>query len=337
MPKEAETIKRVLVTGASGFIGTNLVKRLVEDGYEVTTLGRTGTVPRALRELPVSHISCDVTNVEQLDQSFMDAKFDCLFHLAGLVSYQAKDVQRQFAVNVIGTRNVMNAALKHNIKRVVYTSSIAAMGLPKEGTVGTEEIVYNLGGRGLNYCDSKSTAELEVLDAWKRGLPVLILSPGITLGEGDTHSHHKAIVNAMAGKSLIFVPPGGVTFSDINDVVDAHIKAMTKGRTGERYSIVSDNLSFADAARKYSKVFKTNPRIIVVPGFVLMGLSAVAEWREKYFKKPPILSKQQAWLSQHKIFFSSAKAEEELDFKPTSFETTIERTAGFYIGEAKST
>ncbi len=330
MSNETESEKRVLVTGASGFIGSNLVRELVKQGYNVTTMGRAGAAPKGLRILPIEHISCDVTNREQLDQCLEG--FDIIFHLAGLVSYKARDIQRQHAVNVIGTRNIMNAAIKHKAERVIYTSSIAAMGIPAENTVGDESITYNLGGRGLNYCDSKHAAELEVLDAWKRGLSVIILSPGITLGEGDTHSHHHAIVKSMARERFVFVPPGGVTFSDIHDVVDVHVKAIEKGRSGERYSIVSDNLSFEEAAQKYCKAFKSKARVIVVPSWLLMGLSAVAEWRERFFNKSAFLSKQQAWLACHKIFFSSQKAQDELDFKPTPFVETIKRTAKYYLG-----
>lgn len=321
----------VLVTGASGFIGSNLVRALVDKGYKVTSLGRAGRAPKNLRDLDIEHVSCDITNKEQVNESLKG--FDIIFHLAGLVSYKTKDVQRQYAVNVIGTKNIMEAALRHKAKRVIHTSSIAAMGLPKENEIGTEDLSYNLGGKGLNYCDSKYAAEYEVRESWRNGLPALILSPGITLGEGDTHSHHHAIIKAMAGKSVVYVPPGGVTFSDIKDVIDAHISSITKGTTGERYSIVSDNLTYQDAAKKWCQVFGRSAKIVVVPGWLLMGLSTVAEKWMSLLKKESKVSTQQAWLAQHKIFFSSEKAIKELDFRPTKFEDTIKRTAKYYLGQ----
>ena len=328
MSKDTASKKRILVTGASGFIGSNLVKRLVKDGYDVTTLGRASSVPKQLRDLPIKHVCCDITNKEQLDESLNG--YDIVFHLAGLVSYRARDQQRQNAVNVIGTKNVMDAALRHNVERVIHTSSIAAMGIPEEGKTADETLEYNLGGKGLNYCDSKYAAELEVKDAWNRGLNVIILSPGITLGEGDTHSHHHAIIKAIANRKIIFVPQGGVTFSDIEDVVDAHVNAIENGRCGERYAIVSENLSFMDAARKAASVFKSSPQIFVLPPWLLMMLATVSENWMKLVKKDSPVSTQQAWLANHKIFFSSDKAEKELDFKPTKFETTIKRTVKFY-------
>lgn len=323
--------KRVLVTGASGFIGSNLVARLVqhEDAYQVVTFGRSGTVPKRLRELPVEHISGDVTNQESIVEAVTGC--DVVYHLAGLVSYKKKDTTRQYGVNVAGTHNVMEACLKAGVKRVIHTSSVAAMGIPKEGEIGTEDLEYNLGGMGLNYCDSKFAAEQEVLNFWKRGLNVLILSPGITFGEGDNHPHHHAIFAAMAKGALLGVPPGGVTFSDIDDVIDAHVNAITMGRAGERYALVSANLTYKDAAKIFAEVKGVRPPLFQIPGPLLVGGASLIESLLPMFGKESPVSKQAAWLAQHKIFFSSQKAQEELGFVPTPFEETIRRTAPYYL------
>lgn len=327
--KAAATNKKVLVTGASGFIGSNLVARLVNDGYQVTTFGRSGTPSKKLRDLPIQHVSGDVTNIESI-YNVMEG-VDVLFHLAGLVSYKKKDVHRQYGVNVVGTRNVMEAAFRCNVGRVIHTSSVAAMGIPKNGEFGTEEIEYNLGGLGLNYCDSKYAAEQEVKLIHKRGLPVVILSPGITFGEGDKHPHHHAIFTALAKGALIGVPKGGVTFSDINDVVDAHVAAIEKGRPGERYALVSANLTYREAAQVFASVQGVRPPMFEIPAAVLIGLGTVAEAVLPLFGMQSPVSRQAAWLAQHKIFFKADKAMEELGFNPTAFEDTIRRVAPYYL------
>ncbi len=329
MTEEKQEIKKILVTGASGFIGSNLVLRLVEEGYSVRTFGRSGTPAKRLRDLPIEHVSGDVTNVESITSAVEGC--DVVFHLAGLVSYKKRDVHRQYGVNVVGTRNVMEAAFKAEVKRVIHTSSVAAMGIPKEGEIGNEELMYNLGGLGLNYCDSKYAAEQEVKLLVKRGLPVIILAPGITFGEGDKHPHHHAIFTALAKGALIGVPKGGVTFSDINDVVDAHIKAMTMGRPGERYCLTSVNLTYKQAAEVFAKVQKVRPPLFEIPGPFLLGLSSFAETVLPLFGMESPVSRQAAWLAQHKIFFSNEKAVAELDFKPTPFEDTIRRVAPYYL------
>lgn len=327
--------KKVLVTGASGFIGTHLVRRLVSEGYSVCTFGRSSSLPRGLRDLDIEHFSGDVTNMETV-ASAVEGR-DIVFHLAGLVSYKMKDANRQIAVNVYGTRNVMQACLAKGVKRVIHTSSIAALGMPeKDGSVGDETITYNLGGRGLNYCDSKYAAELEVMETWHAGLPVLILCPGIIFGEGDTHPHHLAIFTALSRGSLIGVPAGGVTFSDIEDVVDAHVKAITQGRTGERYCLVSDNLTYRQAAEIFARERRGRPPLFEIPAPILTGIGSLVEgiYVNLKLKGDPPVSRQAAWLAGRKIFFSSKKAQEELDFQPTPFAETMRRTAPYYLSFA---
>lgn len=300
-------------------------------------MGRASSAPRALAELGVEHVRGDVTNPEHTISATQGCQ--AVFHLAGLVSYRKKDLQRQYAVNVVGTRNVMSACLANNVERVIHTSSVAAMGIPKvDGELGTEEIEYNLGGLGLNYCDSKYEAELEVRQAWKSGLNVVMLNPGIVFGEGDTHPHHHAIFAAMSKGWAIGVPPGGVTFSDINDVVDGHARAITGGQAGQRYALVSANLTFREAANICAKVMGTRAPLFEIPRPVLLAAGALVETVfPVMFGAPPPLTKQVAWLSQHKIFFSSAKAEAELGFKATPFEETVRRTAPYYMGTVQAT
>lgn len=326
---ESDTGKKILVTGASGFLGSHLTRKLVELGYSVRTLGRSSTKPKILHDLDVEHCSGDVTNIEQLATAVDGC--DVVFHLAGLVSYRDSDQPRQIGVNVLGTRNIMEVALKHGVKRVIHTSSVAAMGIPPAGTLGDESIEYNLAGQGLNYCDTKYAAELEVKEAYKAGLNVLILNPGIVFGEGDTHPHHHTIFAALAKGSLIGVPPGGVPFSDINDVVDAHVNAMTMGRAGERYVLVSANLTMTEAAEIFARLAGTKPPLLTIPGPLVALIGRACEWWFNRQKKVPPLTRQVAWLAQHKIFFSSKKAEAELNFKATPFEETIRRTADYYL------
>jgi dihydroflavonol-4-reductase len=328
----AKTTKpKILVTGASGFIGSKLVRRLCEKGYKVRTFGRSNMPASVFSDLKIEHYGGDITNPEQVKTAVEGCKI--IYHLAGLVSYRKRDIQRQYGVNVLGTRHVLEAAVQHKVERIIHTSSVAAMGIPAAGTIGDESIEYNLMGKGLNYCDSKFEAEQQILHFFReQSVPVLMLNPGIVFGEGDTHPHHHAIFAAMSKGNLIGVPPGGVTFSDINDVVEAHINAMTMGRPGERYALVSANLTFKEAAAIFSKIMGTRPPVMVIPGPLLVAGGSLAEIAFPLFGKNPPVTKQVAWLSQHKIFFSSKKAEEELAFKATPFEETVARISPYYLG-----
>lgn len=325
-------VVKILVTGASGFIGQNLVPRLVERGHAVRTFGRTSSAPPALSKLGVEHSRGDVTNPEQVLAAVRGCQM--VFHLAGLVSYRKKDKARQYAVNVLGTRHVMNACLWEKVERVVHTSSVAALGLPRKGEIGSEEIEYNLKGLELAYCDTKHEAEEEVRKFYSNGLNVITLNPGIIFGEGDTHPHHHAIFAAMSKGSLIGVPAGGVTFSDIHDVVDAYLNCVDRGRFGQRYIVVSTNLSFKEAAFIFARLTGARAPLFTIPGPLLLALGTLAEDFLPAFGINPPLTRQAAWLSQHDIFFSSDKACAELGFRQTPFEETVRRTAPYYLGKA---
>jgi dihydroflavonol-4-reductase len=321
---ETPAAETILVTGAGGFIGSHLVRQLCKRNFAVRTFGRSSNVPRTIQDL-----GGDITNFEHVSSAVRGCSV--VFHLAGLVSYRRKDLHRQYGVNVIGTHNVMRASLEHAVARVIHTGSVAAMGIPPHGTVGTEELNYNLQGKGLNYCDTKYEAELVALEAFRNGLAVLILNPGIVFGEGDTHPHHHAIFAAMSKGFMIGVPPGGVPFSDINDVVDAHVSAMSMGRSGERYTLVSANLSYKEAALIFSRMNGTRGPVFTIPGPLLTAVGWAVEELSPMFGIVPPLTRQNAWLSQHEIFFNSQKAVQELNFSQTPFEETVSRTADYYL------
>jgi len=320
---------KIFVTGASGFIGSQLVPRLIRGGHQVTTFGRSQPVFDGIRTAEFKHITGDITDQELVHDAIWGQEL--VFHMAGFISYRKADKPRQYEINVLGTRNVMEAALKHGVKRVIHTSSIAGMGIPKPGEIADETIHYNLDGLGLNYCDTKHQAELEVLKFCQMGLPALMLSPGIIFGEGDTHVHHHTIFAAIAKGNMFGCPAGGVTFSDIVDVVEAHLRAMTKGRTGQCYVIGSSNLTYLQAAGIFCRVLKTKPPSLIIPGAILEALGNICEFIFPLLGKKPPLTRQIAWLSQRKIFFSSDKAINELGYKQTPFEETISRTAPYYL------
>ncbi len=324
----------ILVTGASGFIGQNLVPRLVALGHNIRTFGRSEHLPESLANLNLEHQPGSITNLSQVTQAM--AGIDFVYHLAGLVSYKKCDYEKIHAVNVIGTRNVMEASLKANIKRVIHTSSVAAFGIPNPGELGSEDIQYNLSGMGLTYCDTKHLGEQEVLKCVSSGLPAIILNPGIIFGEGDTHPHHHAIFALMSKGWMFGVPSGGVTFSDINDVIDAHIRCLDKGKIGERYAVVSANLSFKEAALIFAQLNSLRGPLFEIPNNFLLKLGSIVERISPIFGIDPPLTRQVAWLSQQKIFFSSAKASADIDFRPTPFIDTVRRTSNYYLNRNKN-
>jgi dihydroflavonol-4-reductase len=326
----------ILVTGAGGFVGQNLVPRLLNLGHHVRTFARSKALPESLAKLNLEHYCGDITNFNEISQTMNNNNIDLVYHLAGLVSYKKRDYEKIHAVNVIGTRNVMQASLAAGVSRVIHTSSVAAFGIPEPGKIGAEDIEYNLAGLGLTYCDTKHLAEQEVMKCVSSGLSAIILNPGIIFGEGDTHPHHHAIFAAMSKGWMIGVPSGGVTFSDINDVVEAFIHCINKGKIGQRYAVVSANLSFKEAALIFAKLNSLRGPLFEIPNNFLTGLGTVVENVSPLFGIDPPLTRQAAWLSQQKIFFSSAKACADIDFHPTPFIDTVRRTSSYYLSKNKT-
>lgn len=324
----------VLITGASGFLGCRLTERLHEIGLEVKTFGRQTILPERLSRLEIEHIQGDILDRESLAAACKDV--GAVFHLAGLVSYRRTDYDLLYKTNVLGTRNVMKACLDAGVKRVINMGSIAGMGIPEPGSIADENIQYNLKGHGLHYCDTKYEAEQEALRFAKQGLPVLSLNPGITFGEGDTHPHHHTIFRFMHSGWLIGYPIGGVMFSDIEDVVAACLASLARGNPGERYVVGSANKTFQEAANELAVVLNGKRPILPLPGWLCEGAGIISESLMPLFKRKPALTWQVAWLSQHKIFFSSDKAIEELGLKQTPFEETLRRTAPFYLGQIQA-
>lgn len=317
----------ILVTGASGFIGKRLVERLIEAGHIVSTFGRQ---PAEQATLEVArHTQGDICQSDSLREAIKGK--DIVYHLAGLVSYRRADCDKLFAVNVQGTKNVLQSCLENDVSRVIHLGSIAGMGIPRNGEIGNEEIEYNLKGLGLYYCDSKYEGEKEVFKFAQRGLPVLSLNPGITLGKGDTHPHHHSIFRAMDGGWLLGYPSGGVMFSDLEDVVDSCLNAASKGQTGQRYVLGSANMTFKEAACLLAKITSGREPLVEIPGWLSEGAGMLCESIFPLMRKRPPLSWQIAWLSQRKIFFSSQKAVDELGHKQTDFAETLRRTMPFYL------
>lgn len=319
----------ILVTGASGFIGNRLVERLIDCGHTVSTCGRQTTAGSRLYSLGTKHHQGDICNPEFVDR--ITTGKEAVFHLAGLVSYRRADYNKLFTTNVTGTKTVMQSCLQNGVGRVIHMGSIAGMGIPNEGEIGNEEIRYNLQGHGLYYCDTKYEGEQEVMRYAAQGLPVLALNPGITFGDGDTHPHHHTIFRAMSSGWLLGYPIGGVMFSDLEDVVATCIKALERGRTGQRYVLGSANMTFKHAAEELAEVLGGRKPQLAIPGWLSEGAGILCESVCSALKRKSPLTWQVAWLSQRKIFFSSQKAIEELGHKQTSFSDTLRRVAPFYL------
>ena len=194
-----------------------------------------------LEGLPVEHFLGDVLEPEAVARAV--AGCDLVFHVAAVASYWRTQREQVYKVNVEGTRIVMEACLAAGVPRAVHTSSVAAIGIPRNGRPADESATFDAFSATFAYADSKHRAEAVVLQAVARGLPAVIVNPGAIYGAGDHNLISGSMVLELARRSVPLVPDGGLCVVDIDAVVQGHLAAAERGRIGERYILGGENLT----------------------------------------------------------------------------------------------
>ena len=260
---------RVLVTGSTGFIGGALCRALVLQGHQVRAFHRPSSTLRLLEDLPVEHALGDLTRPETV-QAAMEG-IEAVFHTAALLGGGRDEPGRMYAVTVEGTRAVLQAARQAGVKRVVHTSSVAALGVPPRAPKGAfpislnENHTWNYRSDYWPYGYAKYLAELEVQRAVAQGLDAVIVNPTLVFGAGDVYRQTSSLVVLVARQRLPALVPGGVNAVHIADVVAGHLAALERGRRGERYILGGENLTLADLVRKIAAVAGVSAPLVILP------------------------------------------------------------------------
>jgi dihydroflavonol-4-reductase len=264
---------KILVTGSTGFIGAQLVRRLVEQGHEVRAFHRPTSTQRMLEGLPVEHVLGDLAQPESLQAAVQDV--EVVFHVAALLGGR-EEPGRLYAVTVEGTRAVLNAAKKAGVRKFVHTSSVAALGVPAQTRVQdiqpplmNENHTWNFRPEDWPYGYAKYLAELEVQRAVADGLDVVIVNPALVFGSGDVYRQNKSLVMQIAKQRLPVIVNGGVNVVHIDDVIDGHLAALERGQTGQRYILGGENLSIGEMVKMIGTVVgKPAPGVVAPAGLV---------------------------------------------------------------------
>ncbi|MBI3073273.1 MAG: NAD-dependent epimerase/dehydratase family protein [Deltaproteobacteria bacterium] len=239
---------KVLLTGGSGFLGSHIARELTAAGHSARLLLREGSKRDGLVGLTYETALGDILDRASLDRA-MDG-VDAVIHTAGLVSFRRKAKADLFRVNVDGTRNVLAAAQARGI-RVVHTSSIAAIGATESPSVLNEESPWTIGDYGIHYINSKRRGEEVVREFAEQGVNAVIVNPGTILGPGDVYlTSSRFVLEYLRGRNT-FYPGGGTSFCDVREVARAHVTALTKGRTGERYILAGQNVTYREALQTF--------------------------------------------------------------------------------------
>lgn len=308
-------MKKVLVTGANGFLGSWVTRALVSEGHDVYALVRPKSDLSELEGVNCKYLHGDVTDVHSLLNTFQG--MDSVFHLAGVIAYKKSQRGMMDKVNVQGTANVVSVCREHNVRRLVYLSSVVAIG----GGFSTDEVLnenstYNLHDLDLGYFETKHEAEKIVKKACdKHEIDAVILNPSTIYGAGDAKKGSRKMQLKVAQGKLKFYTSGGVNVVAVEDVVDGILKAWKNGKNGERYILSGENILIKDLFAMIAEEAGVKPPSFELPDGLLHALGSVGDLMEKAGMKGPV-SRENAYTATMYHWFDSNKAQKELDFKP---------------------
>ena len=318
-----------LVTGATGFIGANLVEALGQRGWRVRALHRAASSLKALAGLAYESAIGDVTEPASLAPAMRDV--DVVFHVAAVADYWRSDPSRLMQVNVEGTRNVLRAAREAGVRRVVFTSSCAALGQPPFGQAIDERAQFNLRPDDFPYGYSKYLAEQVCQEFVRAGLDVVIVNPAVVFGPRDVNLVSSSLVIAAARRGLPFALPGGVSAIDVADACAGHIAAAERGRTGERYILTTENLSYQQLFTMLAEVVgRPCPRLILPRWVFRLAAPMVGFARDRLGVRLPVSSEQVRFAAET-FWFDASKARCELGLTPRPVREAIQRTYDWYV------
>lgn len=304
---------RILVTGASGFIGAAVAAHLASKGHLIRALCRSSPPASA----GVSDWICGaVTDHQTVWQAVWGC--DAVIHTAALYSYARSDAIAMHDVNVEGTRNLCEAALGAGVERLLVTSSSATCG-PVPGRLATEADSPPEWELSVPYKRTKLEAELAALAFADRGLDVLCVNPTTVVGAGDRRPtpSGKMIRDLVEGKMKGFVRGAGINVVGVRDVAVGHALALERGETGERYILGGENLALADVFARVSAVVGRRAPSIGLPWSVPYSLAWCGERVGRTLgREPELLVLDEVKLARHPLFFSSAKATDHLGYSP---------------------
>lgn len=279
-----------------------------------------------LEDLPVELAVGNILDAESLKPALEDVTY--VFHAAAQSAYW-RDPNSVTQTSIDGTQNVLKAALDAGTKRVVLTSSLAAMGAPDDGALLTEDNIFNLPPDKFRYGYSKHRAEQEAHRFLQQGLDVVILNPSIVLGAGDVNQIGGSMITEAARGWGFFYPGGGTNYIHIDDVVAGHIAALHHGKTGERYILGGENLTYFDAFATINEIVGRKPPWLKVPVWITEPGAYLADWTRSFLHLP--FDSNHLRMSRYDIFCDASKARIELGVSATkSFRQAVEETYEWY-------
>jgi dihydroflavonol-4-reductase len=321
---------KALVTGSTGFIGAAVARCLLERGWDVRVLVRRDSDLGNLQGLKVEQAYGDLRDAASLRQALTGCRQ--LYHVAAHYALWAPDPQIFYDINVTGTRNLMEVARDVGVERIVYTSTIGAIGLPPGGGPGTEETPRSLAQMSGHYKRSKYLAEQEVAKMARAGLPVVIVNPSAPVGARDIKPTPtgQVIVDFMKGRMPAYIETG-MNLVDVDDVAAGHLHAMEKGRLGERYILGNRNLMLREVFALLSQLTGVPAPTIKLPRLAILPLAYANQWLADYVtRRPPRIPLEGVKMAKYVMHYDCSKAIRELALPQTPVEVALEKAVRWF-------
>ncbi|ARV58110.1 dihydroflavonol 4-reductase [Nostocales cyanobacterium HT-58-2] len=322
---------RAFVTGTTGFVGANLARLLLEEGYAVRALVRPHSDLHNLQNLDVEIVKGDL-NDRDLYQKILGCQV--LFHVAAHYSLWQSDRDALYHNNVLGTRNVLTAARQADIERTVYTSSVAAIGVGEPGKVVDETHQSSLEELVGHYKKSKYLAEQEAKKAVKQGQDIVIVNPSTPIGPWDIKPTPTGdIILRFLRRQMPFYLETGLNIIDVRDVARGHLLALEKGKIGERYILGNQNLSLKELLDQLADITGLSAPQKSVPEWLPLSLAWIDERILAPLGKPPSIPLDGVRMSHQPMYYDASKAVRELGLPQTPIQTALKDAVNWFVAQ----
>jgi dihydroflavonol-4-reductase len=313
-------LAKVLITGATGFIGSHVARLAAERGDEVVLAVESGSNDAAIEGLDLKRVKCDVRDRRSVRRALRGA--ERVFHCAGVTSVRPQDAERLFDVNVRGTKLVMEECLRAEVERVVYTSSAAVVGPAGAGKTADETQLFTAGELGIPYVSSVHEAEVEAMRVAARGLPLVCVNPAVCFGAGDHLLTSTRLVRSFVLGRIPVYTDGAISVVDVRDVAEGHLLADRRGQVGERYILGGRNFTFDRLFADLGRLSGIDPPVRLPVAAARVLATAGRSWP---------LTPVEVQAAGHRWTYRSTKARRELGWSARPHEETLEATVGWHL------
>jgi dihydroflavonol-4-reductase len=315
---------KTLVTGATGFIGSHVAHALHKRGDELRLTVRPTSSTEAIDDLDCERITCDVGDRRSVRRAVKGV--DRVFHAAGVTSLRPLDTERLFAVNVEGTKVVLEECLRAEMERVVYTSSAAALGPAGPARTADETQLFTAGELGIPYVNSVHEAEVEAMRLCAKGLPLVCVNPTVTFGAGDVHVTSTRLVRSFILGRMPVYTEGAANVVDVRDVARGHLLADRKGEVGERYILGGRNFTYDRLFADLSRISGVEPPVRV-PSQLAAAMAALVGGDRGLWPLTP----DEVQAARHWWTYRTTKAKRDLGWRARPHEETLEATVSWHL------